>query len=321
MSYADECFIATCKDILENGTDTRNEEVRPKWPDGTSAYTIKKFGIVNKYDLQKEFPAITVRKTGLKSAMDEILWIYQRKSNNIHDLNSHIWDQWADEKGSIGKAYGYQIGRKFFNIMKVNKEDVYGRSIYDYLCTDIFKDLPSFDIYECIDHDEFYEIRYEIDQMDYVLYELKYHPFSRRIMTTLWNTKDLFCMNLYPCAWSVTYSVTEKNGKKYLNMFLNQRSQDMLAANNWNTAQYAILLMMVAQASNMEPGELIHSIVDAHIYDRHIPIIEELIKRPTYPAPKVSLNKKIKNFYDFDVNDLIVEDYKAGEQVKFEVAI
>ncbi len=276
MSQADEIFISMCREILDNGTSTEGEKVRPHWEDGSPAYTIKKFGVVNRYDLRKEFPAITLRRTALKSAMDEILWIYQKKSNNIHDLHSHIWDEWADESGSIGKAYGYQIGVKHRY-----KEGMF-------------------------------------DQMDRVLYDLKHNPFSRRIITSLYNHHDLSEMALYPCAWNVTWNVTETKGddRLTLNMMLNQRSQDVLAANNWNVCQYAILLMMVAQVNDMIPGELVHVIADAHIYDRHVPVIEELIQRPTYPAPKVRLNPEVKDFYAFTTDDLIVEDYEYGPQVK-----
>lgn len=276
MSYADQLFISMCQDILQNGTSTEGEKVRPKWEDGAFAYTIKKFGVVNRYDLRKEFPAITLRKTALKSCMDEILWIYQKKSANIHDLNSHVWDEWADETGSIGKAYGYQIGVK-----SKYKEG-------------------------------------EMDQMDRVLFDLKHNPFSRRIMTNTYVHEDLSQMHLYPCAYGVTYNVTQHTGedKLTLNMVLNQRSQDILAANNWNVCQYAILLMMVAQVNDMIPGELLHVIADAHIYDRHVEIVKELINRETYPAPKVRLNPEIKDFYAFTTSDLWVEDYQAGPQVK-----
>ncbi len=276
MSYADELFINMCNDIIENGTSTEGEKVRPKWPDGQSAYTIKKFGVVNRYDLSKEFPAITLRRTAIKSAFDEILWIWQKKSNNIHDLKSHIWDEWADENGSIGKAYGYQMGVKH-----KYKEGM-------------------------------------MDQVDRVLFDLKNNPFSRRIMTNIYVHQDLSEMALYPCAYSMTFNVEQKKGhdKLTLNAILNQRSQDILAANNWNVCQYALLLMAFAQVSDMEAGELVHVIADAHIYDRHIPIIKELIKRETYPAPKVRLNPEIKDFYDFTMNDVIVEDYKHGEQIK-----
>ena len=276
MSRADEIFVAMCRDVLENGTDTQGEAVRPHWEDGTLAYTIKQFGVVNRYDLREEFPALTLRRTALKSAMDEILWIWQKKSSNIHDLNSHIWDEWADEKGSIGKAYGYQMG-----IKHAYKEGWF-------------------------------------DQTDRVLFELKEHPYSRRILTSLYNHHDLSEMALYPCAWSVTFNVTHHAGdeKMTLNAVLTQRSQDILAANNWNVCQYAILLMMFAQVSDMIPGQLLHCIADAHIYDRHVPLIEELITRPQYPAPKVSLNPGIKNFYDFTTDDLIVENYQHGPQIK-----
>ena len=276
MSYADQLFIHMCQDILENGTSTEGEKVRPHWEDGSSAYTIKRFGVVNRYDLRKEFPALTLRKTALKSCMDEILWIYQRKSANIHDLNSHVWDEWADETGSIGKAYGYQIGVK-----SQYKEGM-------------------------------------MDQMDRVLYDLKNNPFSRRIITNTYVHEDLSEMHLYPCAYSTTWNVTEEKGadKLVLNMVLNQRSQDVLAANNWNVCQYAILLMMVAQVCGMVPGELLHVIADAHIYDRHVDAIRELIGREEYPAPKVHLNPEVKYFYQFTTADLLVEDYQAGPQIK-----
>ena len=270
MSLADNIFINMCKDILENGVSTEGEKVRPKWEDGSFAYTVKKFGVVNRYDLSKEFPAITLRKTALKSCVDEILWIWQKKSNNINELNSHIWDSWADEDGSIGKAYGYQMGVKH-----KYKEG-------------------------------------EMDQVDRVIYDLKNNPYSRRIMTNMYVHQDLHEMNLYPCAYSMTFNVT---GNK-LNAILNQRSNDVLTANNWNVVQYAVLVHMLAQVCGFEAGELVHVIADAHIYDRHIPIIKELISRETYPAPKFWINPDIKNFYDFTVDDVRLDDYVTGPQVK-----
>lgn len=276
MSYADQLFIKMCQDIIENGVSTEGEKVRPKWEDGSSAYTIKRFGVVNRYDLSKEFPAITLRRTALKSAMDEILWIWQKKSNNIHDLNSHVWDEWADENGSIGKAYGYQ--------MRVKHQYKEGM----------------------------------MDQVDRVLYDLQNNPYSRRIMTNIYVHQDLHEMALYPCAYSMTFNVTkEKDSEKLtLNAVLNQRSQDILTANNWNVCQYALLLMMFAQVSDMKAGELLHVIADAHIYDRHIPVVKELIARPTYDAPVVKLNPEVKDFYAFTTEDLIVENYVTGPQVK-----
>lgn len=270
MSLADKIFVDMCNDILDNGTSTEGELVRPHWEDGASAYTIKKFGVVNRYDLSKEFPAITLRKTAIKTCTEEMLWIWQRKSNNIHDLKSTVWDEWADENGSIGKAYGYQLGVKH-----QYKEGM-------------------------------------MDQVDRVIYDLKNNPYSRRIMTNIYVHQDLSEMNLYPCAYSVTFNVT---GNK-LNAILNQRSQDVLAANNWNVVQYAALVYMMAQVTGFEPGELVHVIADAHIYDRHIPIVEELISRPTYPAPKVTLNPDVKDFYDFTVDDFTIEDYQTGPQIK-----
>ena len=276
MSKADDIFIEMCSDIIEHGTTTEGQRVRPRWEDGTPAYTIKRFGVCNRYDLRDEFPALTLRRTALKSAMDEVLWIYQRKSNNIHDLNSHIWDEWADETGSIGKAYGYQVGVK--------------------------SHYPDGDF----------------DQMDRVLKDLRENPYSRRIMTNLYTFADLSEMNLYPCAFNAIYNVTQEPGedRPTLNMVLVQRSQDVLAANNWNVCQYAILLMMVAQVSGMNAGELVHMIADAHIYDRHVDIVRELIARPTHPAPRVRLNPEVTDFYDFTTDDLIVEGYEHGPQVK-----
>ena len=270
MSYAEQLFINMCKDILQNGVSTEGEKVRPKWEDGSYAYTIKRFGVVNRYDLSKEFPAITLRRTAIKSCVDELLWIWQKKSNNINELNSHIWDSWADENGSIGKAYGYQLGVKH-----QYKEGM-------------------------------------MDQVDRVIFDLKNNPYSRRIMTNLYVHQDLSEMNLYPCAYSMTFNVT---GDK-LNAILNQRSQDILTANNWNVCQYAVLVHMLAQVCGYKPGELVHVIADAHIYDKHIPIVEELISRPTYEAPTFWLNPEIKNFYDFTPDDVRLDNYVTGPQVK-----
>ena len=276
MSKADDLFIAMCKDIIENGYDTKGEKVRPKWEDGTSAYTIKRFGVVNRYNLAEEFPAITLRKTYIKSAIDELLWIWQKKSNNVHDLHSHIWDAWADEDGSIGKAYGYQLGVKH-----KYKEGM-------------------------------------MDQVDRVIYDLKNNPYSRRIMTNIYNFADLHEMNLYPCAYGMTFNVTQKKGEDRLtlNAILNQRSQDVLAANNWNVVQYAVLVHMLAQVCDMNVGELVHVIADAHIYDRHVDAIKELISRDPFPAPKFWLNPEIKDFYQFTPDDVKLEGYQTGEQIK-----
>ncbi len=276
MSMADRIFVNMCKEILESGTSTEGEKVRPHWEDGTPAYTIKKFGVVNRYDLSKEFPILTLRRTALKSATDEMLWIWQQKSNNIHDLHSHIWDEWADEDGSIGKAYGYQMGVKH-----QYKEGM-------------------------------------MDQVDRVIYDLKNNPFSRRIMTNIYVHQDLHEMNLYPCAYSMTFNVTQKKGeeKLILNAILNQRSQDVLAANNWNVVQYAVLVHMLAQVCDMRVGELVHVIADAHIYDRHVSVIKELIERPQYEAPTFWLNPEVKDFYQFTRNDVRVDNYITGEQIQ-----
>ena len=269
MSKADVLFVNMCKEILENGFSSEGQKVRARWEDGTPAHTIKAFGIVNRYDLQEEFPALTLRPTAIKTAVDELLWIWQKKSNNIKDLKGHIWDQWADEDGSIGKAYGYQMG-----------------------------------------------IRYrfaqgEMDQVDNVLWQLKNTPYSRRILTNIYKFDDLAEMGLEPCAYSMTFNVTGDR----LNAILNQRSQDILAANNWNVVQDAVLVYMFAQVSGLKPGELVHVIADAHIYDRHVPVIKELIQRPQYPAPKFRLNPDIKDFYDFTIDDIIIEEYRKNPQI------
>ena len=269
MSKADVLFVNMCEKILKEGFSSEGQTVRARWEDGTPANTIKTFGVVNRYDLSEEFPALTLRPTAIKSAVDEILWIWKKKSNNIKDLKSHIWDEWADSEGSIGKAYGYQMGIKY--------KFAQG----------------------------------EMDQVDNVLWQLKNTPYSRRIMTNIYNFADLSEMNLEPCAYSMTFNVT---GNK-LNAILNQRSQDILAANNWNVVQYSVLIHMFAQVSGLVPGELVHVISDAHIYDRHVPIIKELIERPQYPAPKFRLNPDVKNLYDFTTDDIIVEDYRKNPQI------
>ena len=271
MSKADGIFVNMCKDILENGYSTEGQVVRAKWADdGAPAHTRKIFGVCNRYDLAEEFPALTLRPTPMKNAIDEILWIWQKKSNRVSELHSHIWDAWAGEDGTIGKAYGYQLGVKY----------KFAQGL--------------------------------MDQVDNVLWQLKNAPYSRRIMTNIYNFADLSEMGLEPCAYSMTFNVT---GNK-LNAILNQRSQDVLVANNWNVAQYAVLVHMFAQVSGLVPGELVHMISDAHIYDRHEPIVRELIERPQYPAPKFRMNPDVKNFYDFTLDDFEIEDYQAGPQVK-----
>ncbi|HQC54218.1 MAG TPA: thymidylate synthase [Clostridia bacterium] len=276
MSYADTVFINNIKDILANGYSDASLNVRPKWSDETPAHTVKKFCIVNRYDLQKEFPILTIRRTAFKSALDEVFWIWQKKSNNVADLKSKIWDSWADDKGTIGKAYGYQLGVKH---------------------------------------------RYKegcFDQVDRVLYDLKNNPQSRRIMTNIYVHNDLHEMNLYPCAYSMTFNVSGN----VLNAILNQRSQDMLTANNWNVVQYACLLHMFAQVSGLMVGELVHVIADAHIYDRHIPIVKKIIENQQYDAPKFIMNKNIDDFYSFKVEDFRLEGYKYNElKEKIEVAV
>ena len=264
MSRADDIFAENMRDILENGVWDTGLSVRPHWDDGTPAHTIKKFGIVNRYDLQKELPILTIRRTAFRSCIDELLWIWQKKSNNVHDLHSHIWDSWADETGSIGKAYGYQLAQK-----AIYKEG-------------------------------------EFDQVDRVLFDLKNNPASRRIMTNIYNFADLHEMHLYPCAYSMTFNVSGDT----LKGILNQRSNDMLTANNWNVLQYAVLLMMFAQVSGLKAGELVHVIADAHIYDRHIPIVREILDKPRHPAPRLYIDPDVKDFYDFTLDSFRLENYE-----------
>ncbi len=274
MSRADRIFISNINEILSSGVSDEGTDVRPHWSDGTPAHTIKKFGIVNRYDLREEFPIITIRRTYLKSAIDEMLWIWQKKSNNVHDLRSHVWDSWADETGSIGKAYGYQLGVK-----------------HHYREGDF-------------------------DQVDRVLYDLRHNPQSRRIMTNIYNHHDLSEMNLYPCAYSMTFNVSGHT----LNGILNQRSQDMLTANNWNVVQYAVLMHMMAQSCGLEAGELVHVIADAHIYDRHIPIVKEIIESPQYPAPEFRMNKDKTDFYSFTLDDFSLTGYKYNPK-KYDIPV
>ena len=276
MSRADEIFIQNCKDILANGVWDTDQNVRPKWEDGTPAHTVKKFGIVNRYDLREEFPILTVRKQFFKSALDELLWLWQKKSNQVSELSSHIWDSWADENGTIGKAYGYQLGVKH----------IYPEG--------------------------------EFDQVDRVIYDLKNNPASRRIMTNIYNFQDLHEMNLYPCAYSMTFNVSGDT----LNGILNQRSNDMLTANNWNVVQYAVLLIMLAQVSGLKAGELVHVIADAHIYDRHIPLVKEVLAKPRHAAPKLIVDPNVTNFYDFTTDSFQLVDYEYEKlESKIPVAI
>ncbi len=276
MSYADKVFIQNCKDILKHGVWDTNGNVRPVWKNGESAHSVKQFAIVNRYDLSKEFPIITVRETYFKKCVDEILWIWQKKSNNIKDLNSKIWDSWADKNGSIGKAYGYQLAQKH-----KYKEGMF-------------------------------------DQVDRVLFDLKNNPLSRRIMTNIYVHSDLSEMNLYPCAYSMTFDVSD--GK--LNAILNQRSQDMLAANNWNVCQYAILVHMFAQSCGLKVGELVHVIANAHIYDKHVDTVKRIMKNKQYKAPKLEIDPTITNFYDFTVDSFKLVDYKCNKnKEKFEIAV
>jgi thymidylate synthase len=276
MSYADKLFVDMCEDIIENGYSSEGQKVRPVWPDGTPAHTIKRFGVIGRYDLSKEFPALTLRPTAIKTAVDEMLWIWQKKSNKVSELKGHIWDEWEGPDGTIGKAYGYQLGVKY--------KFPHG----------------------------------EMDQVDNVIWQLKNQPYSRRILTSIYNFNDLTEMNLEPCAYSMTFNVTGDR----LNAILNQRSQDVLAANNWNVVQYSVLVHMLAQVTGFKPGEFIQVISDAHIYDRHVPIVKELIKRPQYPAPTFKLNPDVKDFYDFTVDDIIIENYEKNPQIEnIEIAI
>lgn len=269
MSKADQIFIANCRQILDHGYEQRDGMTRPHWEDGSPAYTKKSFGLVNRYDLAEEFPILTVRPINFKAAVDELLWIWQKKSNRVEDLNSRIWDSWVGPDGTIGKAYGYQLAVKH-----MYKEG-------------------------------------EFDQVDRVLYDLKNQPQSRRILTNMYNHADLHAMNLYPCAYSMTFNVMGNR----LCAILNQRSQDMLVANGWNVTQYAVLVHLMARVSGLEPGEFIHVIADAHIYDRHFPLIEQLLSRPDHPAPKLSIDPSVTDYYAFRPEHLTLIDYQHGDSI------
>ena len=337
MAYADEVFIKMCRDIIDNGTDTTGELVRPTWEDtGEKAYTIKKFGVCNRYDLRKEFPILTLRRTGIKSATDEMLWIYQKKSNRVNELNSHIWDQWADDHNTIGKAYGYQIGERYihhnqkitkesleelqkqYNSARIGSPGYWHKDLKDITYNSIVHEMQLFGMTPNNIFAQMRNMPILLDQMDSVIWDLKHNPYSRRIMTNTYNFHDLSEMALYPCAYSMTFNCTKdkETGKLVLNGLLNQRSQDVLAANNWNVVQYAVLIYMLAQVCDMIPGEFVHMISDCHIYDRHIPMVEELISREPYPAPKFWLNPDVKNFYDFTPDDVHLENYQYGPQIK-----
>lgn len=330
MSKADSIFKEMCLKIINEGFSSEGYDVRPRWPDGVPAHTIKAFGIVNRYDLSEEFPALTLRPTYIKSAVDEMLWIWQRKSNNICDMKSTVWDEWADENGCIGKAYGYQqaklyayngitpegLAKAFPGIKEgvmtksaINEHTSFGQGYqtYGYAYTP--------DQHGCgfIGHPiaVCYKECFYMTQLDKAIYDLVNNPLSRRIIVSMWNPEDLHAMNLEPCAYSVTFNVTGNR----LNAVLNQRSQDILAAGNWNVVQYAVLIHMLAQVTGLVPGELVHVIADAHIYDRHVEIIKKMISRPQYPAPKFSLNPEISSFYDFKTKDVHILDYKTNPQI------
>jgi thymidylate synthase len=294
MSYADQVFKATCRDILENGVSDEGINVRPHWPDGTPAHTIKKFGVVNRYDLSKEFPIVTIRRTYWKSAIDELLWIWQKKSNRVAELGSRVWDEWVDENGTIGKAYGYQVGQKYVHhvVKNVESMECFQEDLSDYPSAEVILEKGNALVL--------------LDQTDAVIYDLRNNPASRRIIAHTYNFKDLHEMGLYPCAYSMTFNVTDNK----LNAILNQRSQDMAAASAWNVLQYSVLAHMMAQVAGLEAGELVHVIADCHIYDRHIPIVKELIEKEELPAPEFVMDKSITNFYDFTKDSFQMKGYQ-----------
>lgn len=324
MALIDEYFIGMCRDIIENGTTTEGQRVRPHWPDGAPAYTLKKFGVVTRYDLQKEFPVLTLRRTPVKSALDELLWIWQQKSNRIAELHSGVWDEWSDAEGTIGKAYGYQmaIKHRYYDVSEEGLCRAFGDEFVRAMpeTGEVTDQL----IPRCEEEKRAHAIKgpegaFYLDQVDRVIYDLKNNPFSRRIMTSLYTFSDLHAMNLYPCAYSMTFNVTQKPGQERLtlNGILNQRSQDILAAFAWNEWQYACLLALLAQVCDMEAGEFVHVVADAHIYDRHVAAVKELMSRTPQPAPRVWINPDIHDFYAFTREDVKLEDYKvAGDQIR-----
>ena len=337
MARIDDNFISMCDDILKNGTTTQGQKVRPHWPDGTPAYTIKKFGVVTRYDLREEFPVLTLRRTPVKSALDELLWIWQAKSNDIHDLHSGVWDEWADEQGTIGRAYGYQmaIKHKYYDINEAGLRHAFGDEAADEIMAapsvPVIRPQPG----ECavsgldqiIPTPEQKKLRalrgadgcWYMDQVDRVIYDLRNNPYSRRIMTSIYTFSDLHAMNLYPCAYSMTFNVTQQpgHGKLTLNGIMNQRSQDILTAFAWNEWQYACLLALMAQVCDMEAGEFVHVVADAHIYDRHVDAVRELMSRTPCSAPKVWINPDVHDFYQFTRDDVKLLDYQvAGDQIR-----
>lgn len=296
MTQYDEIFVKNLVDILSNGSEY---ESRAIWSDDwTKAKCLKRFSIVNRYnsDFSNKPPIGTIRKFPIKNCIDELLWIWQKKSNNIKDLKSHIWDSWADPNGSIGAAYGFQVKSKLRKVS--HTDEVMGNT-------------------EGVHHQEV--TTYFLDQTDFVIHELKYNPDSRRIITDLYSIDQNGLMGLDPCCYSCTWNVTYKDGKPYLNLLLNQRSQDMIVANNWNVFQYWILQNMFANECGwLEVGELVHVIADAHIYDRHIPIAEHMIEiakdTENFSDPKVIIPNK--GFYEYTVDDFKLENYQYAENIK-----
>ena len=300
MSLADKYFKEAANKILTEGYSDESMQVRPHWEDGTPAHTIKTFCYVCRYDLSKEFPILTLRRQAFKTMIKELLWMWQMKSNNINDVDFHIWDQWADENGSIGKTYSYQLAQKYGH-HKIKE----GEDLSSYPSAEIGNDGWVY-----------------LDQVDGVLYDLKNNPASRRIITNMWQIKDLKDMNLAPCVYETLWDITP-DGK--LNMTLIQRSGDMCAAaapGGFDTIEYATLLYLMAHVCGYKPGEFVHIVNNLHIYDRHIDIIKKVCNNPEYDAPKLWINTDKTDFYDFTIDDFKLIDYQSTKlEEKIEVAI
>jgi thymidylate synthase len=281
MNSADKQYLDLVRNIIENGYSDEGENVRPKWADGTPAYTKSLISCKMQFD-NSEVPILTTKQVAWKTAIKELLWIWQMKSNRIEDLhkmNVHIWDEWEIKEGkwagTIGPAYGYQLGKK---CRKVNGE--------------------------------------LLDQVDYLLWSLKNNP-SRRMITTLWDKDDLDEMALTPCVWKTNWLV---KGRK-LHLIVGIRSNDMALGNPFNVFQYSVLQRMIAQVTGYELGTLNFDIDDAHVYDRHIEPLKQQLKREPYSAPKLWINPEITNFYDFTPDDFKLIDYKHHPKIEMEVAI
>ena len=296
MNQADEQYKRVVETVLRVGVMDTDQKVRTVWKDGTPAHSISWIGQHMIFD-NTEVPIITTKRVAWKTAIKELLWIWQMKSNRVQDLRDmgvKIWNEWEKEDGTIGKAYGYQLGKK--NRWVTEKE---------------YYPDPSGEI------NALHLTMKKVDQVDYLLYQLKTNPASRRHITMLWNPDELDSMALTPCVYETQWHV--KQGKLHLEVRC--RSNDLALGNPFNIFQYNILQRMIAQVTGYELGNYIYHIGDAHLYDRHIEPVSEQIKRESFEAPTLWINPEVKSFYDFTIDDFKLIDYKHGETINMEVAI